>query len=257
MSGSITYVFYAIDKPLSAAQRAQVRKLSSRVYPTARRAEFWYQVEGYDIPNGYEPLMARYYDIMVRQDYELWTLGIAFPYRAELYQTLAPFECEAGDGCGLLLEKLDAKSKAYSTHKVVRPTRLLVEISGYLDYDVAESLIGLRGDLPWDSAVEREDEDSEDGEDDDWDDEWDDDDEGYDYENDSIEENLARLANHIREDALRGDLRAFYLVWKRFGSQSRTRTSRQTAAAPAVPRNLTRLPAHLKPLPKLLRSEPE
>src|SRR3990170_2167712 len=107
MSGSITYSFYAIDHPLSRVQQAEVAKLSRRVQPTARSADFSYQVEGYDIPGGYEPLMAKYYDIMVRQDYEQWTFGIAWPYSEELYQRLRPFQCDDDEGCGIRLVKLN------------------------------------------------------------------------------------------------------------------------------------------------------
>lgn len=73
MSGSTSYLFYAIDKPLTWSQQAAVAQLSRRAFPTERRVDFLYHVDGYDIPGGYEKLMALYYDVMVRQDYEQWT----------------------------------------------------------------------------------------------------------------------------------------------------------------------------------------
>ncbi len=42
MSGSVSYVLYAIDKPPTHAERALVASLSRRAHPSARRADFWY-----------------------------------------------------------------------------------------------------------------------------------------------------------------------------------------------------------------------
>src|SRR5512146_1148882 len=108
MSGSISYVFYAIDKPLSHAQRADVKSLSRRADPTARRVDFWYDVDGYDLPIPYESLLAQYYDVVVRQDYEQWTLGMAWPYDAALHEALKAFECDDGEGCGVRVIPIDA-----------------------------------------------------------------------------------------------------------------------------------------------------
>lgn len=246
MSGTVSYLFYAIDKPLTAAQRARVATLSRRVQLTARSAEFSYQVEGYDIPGGYEPLMAKYYDAMVRQDYGLWTLGMAFPYAAALHQALEPFTHDAGDGVGVFLEKLGDSAGRSTTHKAARPKRLLAEFSGFLDYDAADALSGLP-ELPRESASEGD----EDEDEDDWDDEWEyrSGDSDYD-EGDTLEATLARLAYRIRTDTLSGDYRAFYLMWKKFAPARERKT-----ALPEPPR-LKRLPAHLRSLTKLLRSEP-
>jgi len=115
MSGDITYVFYAIDKPLSRAQRAEVQTLSRRVNPTGRRAHFSYHVDSYDIPGGYAALMAKSYDVTARrgQDYEQRTLGMAFPYPAALYQTLRTFQCDDGEGGGVHVLKLDPQFQRY------------------------------------------------------------------------------------------------------------------------------------------------
>ena len=37
-----------------------------------------YHAEGYDLPGGWEPLMARYYDVMYSESYDWWTLVVAF-----------------------------------------------------------------------------------------------------------------------------------------------------------------------------------
>ncbi len=237
MSGSISYVFYAIDKPISHSERAAVASLSRRASPTARRADFWYNVDGYDLPVAYESLMAQYYDLVIRQDYEQWTLGIAWSYNAALYEVLKTFECDDGEGCGVRVIPIDA-SYPKVKRKLSKSTRLLAEITAFLDYDVLESLKGLR-DLPWERGTnDEEDSDEEEG----WEEE-----DGYSYRSDnSPDENLVRLAGCIREDVTHGDLRAFYLAWKRLhDSDAETR--------PEVPKTKKRLPPYLNNFSHLLK----
>jgi hypothetical protein len=238
MSGSIAYVFYAIDKPLSRAERAAVASLSRRVNPTGRRADFWYDVDGYDLPVAYESLLAQYYDIVVRQDYEQWTLGMAWPYGAALHEALKAFECDDGEGCGVRVIPIDAAYPKVK-HKISKSTRLLAEITAFLNYDVLESLKGLR-DLPWERSPKDEDGlDEEEG----WEEEPD---YSYGYE-DSPDEMLAQLANCIREDVAEGDLRAFYLAWKRLHDSD-------SEAQLEPPKTKRRLPQYLKRFGQLLKT---
>ncbi len=238
MSGSISYVFYAIDKPLSRTERAAVARLSRRASPTARRADFWYNVDGYDLPVAYESLLAQYYDIVVRQDYEQWTLGMAWPYNAALHEALKAFECNDGEGCGVRVMPVDAAYPQVK-RKISKSTRLLAEITAFLDYDVLESLKGLR-DLPWERSSKDEEDIDEEG---DWEEEQD-----YSYASeDSPDEILARLANCIREDVALGDLRAFYLAWKRLHDSDSERH-------PEPPKTKKRLPPYLKSFSQLLKT---
>ena len=238
MSGSISYIFYAVDKPLSRAQRAEVAELSRRAYPTARQVEFVYNVEGYDLPAAYESLLAKYYDIMVRQDYEQWTLGMAWDYDAALYRALKPFECDDGEGCGVRVEPINARYQRWGEHKVAKPTRLLAEITAYLDYGVMESIKGLRP-LPWERAPEDE---SDEDEEEEWGDEY--------GEGDSWEDTLVQLTNCIREDVLKGDLRAFYLAWDKFHDPD----SKVSAEPPS---GLKKLPTYLQGLRRMLLTSGE
>lgn len=234
MSGSISYVFYAIEKPLSHVQREEVAKLSRRAMPTARRVDFFYNVEGYDLPAAYESLLAKYYDVMVRQDYEQWTLGMAWDYDAALYESLKPFQCDDGEGCGVRVEPINARYPRWGERKIGKPTRLLAEITAYLNYDALESLKGLRT-LPWDRAPE-----DEDGE---WSDE-------YEAGN-SWDDALVQLSNCIREDVLKGDLRAFYLAWEKFHDPD------SEDALPEPPKGLKKLPPYLKGLRRMLLASDE
>jgi hypothetical protein len=202
MSGCVSYVFYAVEKPLARAEPAQVASLSRRANQTARRTDFWYDVDGYDLPVAYESLLARYYDIVVRQDYEHWTLGMAWPYDAALHEKLGAFECDDGEGCRVRVMAIDANYPKVK-RKVLKSTRLLAEKTAFLDYDVLLSLKGLRG-LPWERSPEDEEEIDEE------------EDCGYSQEHeDSPDEILAQLANGIREDVSQRVLRAFYLAWEK------------------------------------------
>jgi hypothetical protein len=207
MSGNVTYLFYAVENPLSQAERMQIQDLSRRVDPTTRRADFWYDVDGYDLPVPYEALLARYYDVMVRQDYEQWTLAIVVPYSPVLHQALKRYECEDGEGCGVRVEAMDAKYSPHGKRRVTKPTRLLAEITTFFDYDVVESLEGLRG-WKWERDVKDEEEADEDWDEEEW---------GEEYVNeDAMDETLALLTNSLRQDVLQGDLSVFYIGWQKF-----------------------------------------
>lgn len=243
MSGSVSYVFYAIEKPLTNAQRSAVAELSRRAQPSARRVDFWYNVDGYDLPHSYESLLAKYYDIMVRQDYGLWTLAMAWDYDKALHDALKPFQCDDQDMVGIRVEPIDANYSAYGARKRARPTRLLAEISAFIDYDAIASIEGLR-ELPWERASA--DADAEDEEEDEYEGE-------YWYEDefaDDPAETLARLTNCIREDVTKGDVRAFYLAWKKLCGSARRNP------LPATPR-LNQLPRYLKGFARRLALEPQ
>lgn len=86
-------------------QRAKVASLSRRCNPTSRKVNFIYHAEGYDIPGGWEALMANYYDVMVRQDYEWYTLCMAFKYSKKLETEFNKYVCHGEDDLGLDVER--------------------------------------------------------------------------------------------------------------------------------------------------------
>jgi hypothetical protein len=116
---------------------------------------------------------------------------------------------------------------------------LRTEITAYLDYAEVESLKGLRA-LPWERAPE-EAEEVDDTE------EW----EEEHSEEGSLDETLVQLTNCIREDVLQGDLRAFYLTWKKLGD----RGSRQAPPEPLP--GSKKLPVYLKGVSRMLKSSAE
>ena len=102
---STSYEFLAVEKPLGKEARAAVSKLSRRVRPTGRRAHFIYHAEGYDIPGGWEPLMMQYYDVMYCEDYDWWTLAMAFDAAPGQHEALLPFEFAGMDDLGISISK--------------------------------------------------------------------------------------------------------------------------------------------------------
>jgi hypothetical protein len=106
---STSYEFLAVDKPLGKKERSEVSRLSSRASPTSRRVSFVYHVDGYDIPGGWEKLMARYYDVMYCEDYGWWTLAMAFNGSDELYEKLRSYEFDGTDDLGIGISKTEQR----------------------------------------------------------------------------------------------------------------------------------------------------
>jgi hypothetical protein len=95
---------------LGKKERSEISGLSSRVSPTARRAHFIYHVDGYDIPGGWEKLMAQYYDVMYREEYDWWTLAMAFNAAPGQYDDLVKFEFDgATEGMGVEISKKEQR----------------------------------------------------------------------------------------------------------------------------------------------------
>ncbi|MCL2322223.1 MAG: hypothetical protein FWC47_08990 [Oscillospiraceae bacterium] len=101
---STSYEFLAVDKPLSKTDKDKISMLSRRVSPTSYRSSFVYNVDGYDIPGGWENLMKNYYDVMYSVDYDWWTLAIAFNTTKEQFKKLKEFEFRGHEDLGIDIE---------------------------------------------------------------------------------------------------------------------------------------------------------
>ena len=106
---STSYEFLAIDRPLNADAQAQVARLSRRAEPTERHVSFIYNADGYDIPGGWEALMRQYYDVMVSESYDWWTLAMAFDASTEQQQAIAQYAFDVGDGLGVRISTSDTR----------------------------------------------------------------------------------------------------------------------------------------------------
>ena len=183
---STSYEFLAVDKPLGKKERSEVSRLSSRVRPTGRRAKFIYHAEGYDIPSGWENLMAQYYDVMYREDYGWWTLAMAFNANPGQYEALLPYEFTGADDLGICITK-NGQRIILSIYCVIETDIL---DSDYNDYDHEE------------------------------------DDEGEEDKNDNdsdtlvTDDDLLNLLTQVRRQITDGDYRALYAVWEKYGDDN-------------------------------------
>jgi len=229
VSGETTCLFYALDTALTREQRARVASLSRRANPTGRSVEFSYQVGGYDIPGGHVPLLAKYYDVMVRSDYSLWTLGMSFPFTKSDKESLDLFACDNGEGVGI---EVTIPKETRGKEK-----RIVVEIRSYLDYEKAYRLNLGAPALPWEHA-----------EDDDGDGVW------FGRGGDDLQEQLACAAAAFREAILeKGDYRALYAAWESLRDED---DEEERDWIPAKPRNQGKMPPYMKKWSELISKEP-
>jgi hypothetical protein len=98
---STSYEFLAVDRPLNKEAKKKVAALSSRANPTARRVNFVYNVDGYDLPGGWERLMQEYYDVMYSESYDWWLLAMAFNPSQAQREELLRYQFNGTDDMGV------------------------------------------------------------------------------------------------------------------------------------------------------------
>ena len=177
---STSYEFLTVDKPLGKKERAEISKLSSRVHPTARRANFIYHVDGYDIPGGWQKLMEQYYDVMYSESYDWWTLAIAFKASPGQYEKLLPYEFSDADDLGVDISK--------------KEDRIIVTISCRIELGMSYS------DQYGDYYEDEDNKDEESG--------------GI-----ETDDELLNVLVQIRKQLINGDYRALYAVWEKYGDE--------------------------------------
>lgn len=178
---STSYEFAAIDKPLDRDVRSKVSSLSSRVNPTKRTVKFVYNVEGYDIPGGWETLMCNYYDVMWSESYDWWTLAMAFNAPREQQEEIAKYEFDGTDDLGVRVSTYDS--------------RVVISIHCMLEPGMVAGLT--EGSYEEESEEEEEEETDDTG-----------------YEPD---DSLLNLLTQIRRQLIDGDYRALCAVWEEYG----------------------------------------
>ena len=184
---STSYEFLAVDKPLGKKERGEVSKLSSRVNPTSRRADFIYHVDGYDIPGGWKNLMERYYDVMYSESYDWWTLAIAFSADPGKYEKLLPYDFSGQDDLGVGITK--------KGQRIIVTISCRIELG--MDYPDGDGYY-------YDEEDENEDED-----------------EDEDEENGTVETDneFLNLLVKIRQQIVSGDYGVLYAVWEMYGDE--------------------------------------
>ena len=182
---STSYEFLSVDRQLTKAERAEVSRLSSRAHVTARRADFLYHVDGYDIPGGWEPLMARYYDAMYSESYDWWTLALAFNAEPDKCELLRQYGFSGVDDLGVYVSETEQ--------------RVIVAISCRIDMGMM---------APDNNGYYDDYDDGEDEEDD------------ADVEGTLVltGDGLLDILVKIRKQIINGDYRALYAVWEMYGN---------------------------------------
>lgn len=102
---SSSYLFYAIDHPVSAKGQQVAHRFSSRAdvdEHTARYQKWGGSELSWD---AYKALLTEHYDVMASESYDWWTLMIAVPKTAATEALLAPFRDARGyDDMGVEVE---------------------------------------------------------------------------------------------------------------------------------------------------------
>ncbi|MBA1334936.1 MAG: hypothetical protein HPY66_0557 [Firmicutes bacterium] len=185
---STSYEFLAVDKALGKKEKAEVASLSRRADPTSRRVSFVYNVDGYDIPGGWEKLMEKYYDVMYRESYDWWTFALAFNTTEEQIENLSKYEFSGYDDLGISIES--------------KGSRVVVAIYCRVDMAFIGDLYDEYEGYYEDDYEDENEEDESDGED------------GVSF---AAEDGLLNLLIQVRQQLINEDYRTLYAVWEKYG----------------------------------------
>lgn len=94
---SSSYLFYAVDHPVSAAGQAIANRYSSHAEVDEQYARYVKWGERELDPEAFEALLDEHYDVMVEESYGWWTLMMAVPKTPEMKGALAAFRDARGN----------------------------------------------------------------------------------------------------------------------------------------------------------------
>jgi hypothetical protein len=146
---SSSYLFYAVDHPVSAKGREVAHRYSSRAEVEDQKVRYHKWGESSLSYEAYKALLSEHYDVMVSESYDWWTLMIALPKTPQTTALLAPFTDARGyDDQGVEVED-------YGKRLVVDIYCQFegngVEFGGYDDEDslevLADLLVKVRAEL--------------------------------------------------------------------------------------------------------------
>jgi hypothetical protein len=89
---SSSYLFYAVDKPVSAAGQSVAHRFSSRAEVDGRTAYYHKYGESELSDKAYPALLGEHYDVMVSESYDNWHFMMAVPKTPEMEALLEPFD---------------------------------------------------------------------------------------------------------------------------------------------------------------------
>jgi hypothetical protein len=94
---SSSYLFYAVDHPVSAAGQAIANRYSSSAEVDESYARYVKWGERELALEAFQALLDEHYDVMAEESYSWWTLMIAVPKTPEMKEVLARFRDARGD----------------------------------------------------------------------------------------------------------------------------------------------------------------
>ncbi len=110
---SSSYVFYAVDRPVSAAGQRVAHRYSSRAEVDARSARYEKWGDSDLAESAYKALLGEHYDLMASESYDWWTMRIAVPKTAAMRKLLDAFADARGvDDQGVDVEDYGARLAA-------------------------------------------------------------------------------------------------------------------------------------------------
>jgi hypothetical protein len=119
---SSSYVFYAVDQPVSAAGQRIARQFSSRADVDEQFARYQKWGDSSLSSSAFAALLGEHYDVMASESYDSWTLMIAVPKTPQMQQLLQPFH-DLDDGEFVRLDVHDYRK------------RLAIEVFCEFDYE--------------------------------------------------------------------------------------------------------------------------
>jgi hypothetical protein len=176
---SSSYLFYAVDHPVSAAGQAIANRYSSSAEVDEYYARYVKWGESSLSSEAFPTLLDEHYDVMAEESYSWWTLMIAVPKTPEMKEAVAEFRDARGDN-DQGIEIVEYRKRIAITIYCQFEGEGVEFLDGDYDSDIHEILVGLlakvradllAGDTSFLSAVAEfyhafdEDEEDEDDED--------------------------------------------------------------------------------------------
>jgi hypothetical protein len=113
---SSSYLFYAVDHPVSGAGQAIAHRYSSRADVDDRHVRYLKWGESSLNPDAFKTLLDEHYDVMAEESYDWWTLIMMVPKTREMKEALADFsDARDYDGQGVEVEEY-RKRMAVTVH---------------------------------------------------------------------------------------------------------------------------------------------
>lgn len=198
---STSYTFYSSTKKLTRQEQGLAERFSSRAHATSRKVSFHYDGDWSNLPTAAEEeLLDKYFDIMVSESYDWWTMAISFDYDKKLLEKLNQYQCEGPDDIGIQIRR---------TNK-----RIILYIYCRLDYGaIPSSYSDIKSPQDYDENNEEDEEYYED------------------YNSDDPFEAIQGLLIAVKKEILTNKFSALQALRNRFEKQSQKGKQTRTAIA--------------------------